>query len=119
MKVLFTSLDLYYAGKDLGVAFSDCLPEIKETATSFEAKEDNRTLVVVLMCPCCAKDRTNNINTPGAILVSPFRGIDPHGYKIECADRFPPYRNPGTGEEALTDDDFLLSFLVAIERALE
>ena len=80
-------------------------------------KNDNRTLVVVLLCPCCCDNAS--LRVPNAVLVSPFAGIDPYGFDIHCVDKDPPFRHPGKDREAATLKEYLDAFRSTIDRALE
>lgn len=116
MNIAFTCVNVEYACRELGDALLGSLHSIRSIAQEYRNREDDRTLVIVLTCPCCRRDGL--LETENAVLVSPFKGIDPRGYEIRCADTYPPFRNPGRGEEAASIDDFLRSFRTAIDLAL-
>jgi hypothetical protein len=116
MKIQFTKLDTSYAGSELAVALYYRIDAIHQIANEFRKRDDKRTLVIVTMCPCCCSDK--NIDQSNVVLVSPFCGIDRKGYKIETSDKYPPYRNPGEGNEAADEGEFENAFREAIERAL-
>lgn len=116
MKVEFTVVDVNYATPELGMGLRNALSSIKQVAREYEGRDDSRTLVVVLTCPCCRFDTL--LWERNAVLVSPFCGIDRSGYNIHRVDKYPPFRSPGVDREARDLPDFLNSFRATIEGAL-
>lgn len=118
MEVLCTSLDTEYACDELAWALRQAAPRIREVAREFTSRADDRSLIIVLLCPCCANDPWMDLE--GAVLVTPFHGIDPARYRgrIYEVEYYPPFRTPGQDGEAATIDEFLASFRQTIERAL-
>lgn len=116
MKVDFTAIDVSYACDELGRALRGAIPKIKELARQYEKRDDERTLILVLLCPCCRGDI--KLDTENAILVSPFYDIEPRDYKIYQVNLWPPYCNPGEGNEAKSVEEYLEQVKTTIDKAL-
>ena len=116
MKVEFTSVHVGYASEELGHALKNALTAIRKVAREYEARNDDRTLVIVLCCPCCHFDLL--LRDREAVFVSPFSGIDRMGYNIHRMEKYPPLRSPGVGREARDLDEYLNLFRSTIENAL-
>ncbi|KKQ51263.1 MAG: hypothetical protein US70_C0020G0013 [Parcubacteria group bacterium GW2011_GWD2_38_11] len=116
MKIEFTNIDTEYACNELGSALRQTIPAIKRfVLEKYSNRQDERTLVVVFMCPCC--NSSEKLYMENAVLVSPFRGIDRVGHKIECVDVYPPFREQRK-EEAKNVEEFLQHFETTVEKAL-
>lgn len=116
MKILFTSVSASYACEELGRTLVNAIPSIELLAKEYENINDNRVLVIVLLCPYCQRNPIPR--TERAVLVSPFRGIDSGGYNVHEEDKYPPFRNPGQDGGANDLNEFLDSFRVTINGAL-
>lgn len=124
MKVLFTEVNLSYAGENLVADILRIIPEIKKVASEYEILEDDRVLVIVLTCPCCYRDRLlKSCRDPllqpllkPIIFVSPLvgSGVDRDMYRVNIS---PPGNN--TVEiKAKTINEFFDCFRKVIDQAL-
>lgn len=125
MKIEFTHVDTSYACRELSLSLRDLVPSIRKMVLhTYEQRDDKRTLVIVLTCPCCAGDRRLDIKN--AVLVTPFKGIDPKKYKIHQISKYPPpwLSIPTTETHDLSvisnsRDEFMNLFRATIDHALE
>ena len=110
MKIMITSVDTGYACSDLAKAHVNAIPSIIQTAYEECAhKEDGRTLVIVLLCPCCSR-----FSYPEkSVLISPFKGIDPNGHNVHIVDTYPPYSRSTSDM-----DEFCNHFRALLRKAL-
>jgi len=100
------------------MAFIDAIPSIVQMVIKeFGERVDNRTLVIVLLCPCCEDDPILEIEN--AVLVSALKWIDRAGHKIQRVDKGVPFRNPAQDGDANNLDEYLESLKNTINRALE
>ena len=117
MRIEFTRADASYACDELSFTFRKIVPEIiTKTMRNYSRRNDERTLVIVLMCPCCNHDDLLDIKN--GVLVSPFCGIDKSGYNISTIKKYPPFRNPGQDNECRDLAEFLTCFEETIKEAL-
>lgn len=116
MEVLCTSLDTQYACSELAAALRRAAPRVRQVAQEYMDRADDRTLLIVFHCPCCSSDPWMDL--PDTVLVTPFYGIDPAGYKIHEVGLYPPFQTPGRNDEAETLEEYLDAFRQTIERAL-
>ena len=123
MKILFTDTVIYpWAGDEVGAAYLRVIPAVKEMVRRlYEARDDRRTLVIVLMCPCCSEADYSPLKLENTVLVSAMNGIDPHRWRdrMHCVKKSPPFRDPGQGSEAATRAEYLQAVRDAIEEALK
>ena len=90
MKVLFTFMDTTYACKELSEALSNAFDSIYAVAREYRNRDDDRTLVIVLKCPCCHPDPLFENETDEIVLVTPFWGISTSDDNIHSVKKYPP-----------------------------
>ncbi|KKP92857.1 MAG: hypothetical protein UR99_C0063G0009 [Candidatus Moranbacteria bacterium GW2011_GWD2_36_12] len=118
MNIEFTGVDTGYACSELGIALERMVPEIRMFVNKkYSSRKDDRTLVIVMVCPCCSS--SDKLRIRNSIMVSPFRGIDCSGYNIKRINVYPPFRTPGKDGEAGNVEEFLKFFENTIEEALK
>jgi hypothetical protein len=108
-----------WACSELADAYERYWKGIQEVALSYVQRDDPRTLVVVMGCPCCGYADEAYSKGPSLVLASPLRGIDAPP-RVHRAKLSPPYRTPGRfTNQAKDGKTFLASFREAIEEALK
>lgn len=120
MNVQFTKFDVTHCGgrrTDLGMAYRSIYADIHRVAVKFEKRQDDRTLIVVMLCPCCCDHPL--LEEKNAVFVSPFAGID--SSRITTVDLYPPWVTAEFKRSgyAKNEEEFLDHFRETIQRALE
>ncbi len=101
MKTLFTNHNFTYACRELQRGFEEkgiwgTIRAVANVAAD-AYKDIDRTLVVVMNCPCCSGF---GVEIPeNAILVTPLAGIDAAGYDIHRIDVYPPFKRDNGKKE--------------------
>jgi hypothetical protein len=120
MKIYFTDLELgTWAGSNLTLrqAYVRIMDRIRSVAEEFKNREDDRTLVIVLSCPCCYWNPPRLEDPNKAVFVSPLHDIDCEKRPIRQMEKTPP-RGAGMDSEAATVEEYLDLFRATIDAAL-
>jgi hypothetical protein len=119
MEIVITSVDTRFACPELRDALEDAIPAVSNIAREYAGRKDDRTLVVLLACPCCSWSGHDELSLARAVVVSPFAGIDCHSYpQVHLVKKDPPYRTPGQWREAASIEEYLFDFRATLDGAL-
>ena len=117
MRVVFSNFGPNnWACNSLHRALCFLLPDIRRVAREFEVNPDQRTLFVVIACPCCEDLGTRPQN---AIWVTPFRGMDFCGHEVHRIGVNPPWCTPGEDGEARNVEHFLEEWRKTLQEAVK
>lgn len=108
-----------WACSELAHGLMNMMPTIREVADAFEAENCDKdvTIFVLLACPCC--ERSGLRESPeNSIDVTPYKGMDMCGHKVEKIDIYPPFRRKDGIEEAKDAEQFAKHWRETLEKAV-
>ena len=121
MKVIIGRLGHFeWACDELAEGLRGQLGGIYQVANEFKSRPGNKTICIVLCCPCCNASCLDALpeRDKDTVWVTPFHGIDPAGCHITQIDVYPPYEKKDGKREAVDDRQFLDHWRQTIEKAL-